>query len=126
MISQSCFKLIVSVLQFEISSSKWVTFGDGFKIKFSPLIHCARVPTDSKTTIHILRLPQEARQEGVCLRFHQDLAMDAQSYQGCWALDNILVGNAAYRPATLEENFDPVNPGNWLFFPNGAIKVLQP
>ena len=82
-----------------------------------------RVPTDGHTTIHIMHLPFEARQPGVCLRLHQDLAMDVHSFYGCWALDNVLITSSANTPRFLQEDFDPIRMDNWLFFPGGNIKV---
>ena len=82
-----------------------------------------RPPSDGSTSIHIVHLPLVARTEAVSLRFHQDLAMDAHSFSGCWALDNVIVTNMAHRPTSLQETFDPIDPTSWLFFPNGAIRV---
>ncbi|XP_071961497.1 reelin-like [Antedon mediterranea] len=85
----------------------------------------SRIPVPINTSeaiMHIIHLPKEARQDDICLRFNQDLAMDAVTYEGCWALDNVLVINAANPPRHLEANFDPVNPDDWLFLPNGVIK----
>lgn len=75
------------------------------------------------TIVHTLHLPEEAKQEGVSFRFHQDLAADAHSYEGCWALDNIIIPNMAHMPQHLEDDFELFQPGNWLFFPNGDITV---
>ncbi|XP_033646479.1 reelin-like isoform X1 [Asterias rubens] len=86
------------------------------------LIEKIRVPTDGHTTIHIMHLPFEARQSGVCLRLHQDLAMDVHSFYGCWALDNVLITSSANTPRFLQEDFDPIRMDNWLFFPGGNIK----
>ncbi|KAK3103287.1 hypothetical protein FSP39_018199 [Pinctada imbricata] len=44
------------------------------------------------------------------------------AFDGCWAIDNVLVANMAHPPTVLEENFDPVDPGKWLFFPGANIR----
>lgn len=44
-------------------------------------------------------------------------------YEACWALDNILIINAAHRQIVLEDDLDPVDTGNWLFFPGATVKV---
>ncbi|XP_071817155.1 reelin-like isoform X2 [Apostichopus japonicus] len=85
------------------------------------LIDKIRVPLSHDTTVHTLHLPDEAKTEGVSFRFHQDLAADAHSFEGCWALDNIIIPNMAHSPKQLEDNFDLFDPSHWLFFPNGDI-----
>lgn len=44
-------------------------------------------------------------------------------YGSCWAMDNVLVINTAHAPTRLVDNFDPVDPSNWLFFPGANIQV---
>ncbi|XP_038061332.1 reelin-like [Patiria miniata] len=120
-----------SVLQFALSSgvckpgvgdySLSVSYAVNDRVDWHQ-IEKIRVPTDGHTTIHIIHLPTEARQPGVCLRLHQDLAMDVHSFYGCWALDNVLITSMAHRPTALEEEFDPIAMDNWLFFPGGHIR----
>ncbi|XP_071486224.1 reelin-like [Diadema antillarum] len=120
-----------SALQFAISSGQCRAGTNDYSITVSYAINTkidwhvidrVRAPSDGSTSIHIIHLPLAARTEDISIRFHQDLAMDAHHYQGCWALDNILITNMAHRPTSLEEDFDPVDPTKWLFFPNGAIR----
>ncbi|XP_022095907.1 reelin-like [Acanthaster planci] len=120
-----------SVLQFALSSgvctpgigdySLSVSYAVNDRVDWH-LIEKIRVPTDGHTTIHIIHLPAAARQPDVCLRLHQDLAMDVHSFFGCWALDNVLITSTAHRPTVLEEDFDPIAMDNWLFFPSGNIR----
>lgn len=44
-------------------------------------------------------------------------------FGSCWAMDNVLIVNSADAPQSLYEDFDPVDPGNWLFFPGANIRV---
>lgn len=44
-------------------------------------------------------------------------------YNGCWAIDNIVIVNTADNPQKLVDNFDPVDPGNWIFFPGAQVEV---
>jgi hypothetical protein len=44
-------------------------------------------------------------------------------FDGCWAMDNVLVTNMADPPNMLQENFDPILTDNWLFFPGASVKV---
>ncbi|XP_050414411.2 reelin isoform X2 [Patella vulgata] len=44
------------------------------------------------------------------------------SYKSCWAIDNILIVNIAEPPKLLIDDFDPVDPSNWLFFPGANIQ----
>lgn len=44
-------------------------------------------------------------------------------FKGCWALDNVMVVNLANPPSHMQDNFDPIDPSNWVFFPGANIKV---
>lgn len=58
------------------------------------------------------------------LWFRWDIADEGQpDFNSCWGIDNVLVVNTAERPTRLVENFDPIDPSNWLFFPGGNIRV---
>lgn len=45
-------------------------------------------------------------------------------YLGCWGMDNVLIVNMAKLPSQLEEQFNPVDPSQWLFFPGAQIEVI--
>ena len=45
------------------------------------------------------------------------------NYQGCWALDHVIIVNTAHLPGKLQDKFDPVDPGDWLMFPGAHFKV---
>ncbi|XP_076339324.1 reelin-like [Tachypleus tridentatus] len=75
-----------------------------------------------KTTVNIICLPSEARTNDVCFRWQQLSALPGSNVQGCWAVDNLVISNAADRPKYLEEDFDPIDPGHWLFFPGGHVQ----
>ena len=45
------------------------------------------------------------------------------TYQGCWALDHVIVVNTAHLPLKLQDKFDPVDPSDWLMFPGAHFKV---
>lgn len=56
--------------------------------------------------------------------FRWDISDEGQpDFSSCWGIDNVLVVNTAERPTRLVENFDPIDPSNWLFFPGGNIRV---
>lgn len=82
-----------------------------------------RAPSNVSTIIHILYLPEEAKGENVQFQWKQESLRVDEVYEACWALDNILVINAAHRQVILEDNLDPVDTGNWLFFPGATVKV---
>ncbi|XP_052779173.1 reelin-like isoform X2 [Mya arenaria] len=44
------------------------------------------------------------------------------SYQGCWAIDHVLIVNMAHVPSTLQDAFNPVNPSDWLSLPGAYFK----
>lgn len=92
-----------------------------------------RSPTKPGTVVHLVYIPPAARQEMTCFRWQQANTPGLFSktkkggssgvFNGCWALDNVLIVNTAHTPLYLEEQFDPVDPSNWLFFPGASIKV---
>lgn len=83
----------------------------------------SRAPSNISTIIHILYLPEDSKGENVQFRWKQENLHVGEVYEACWALDNILVINSAHRQVILEDNLDPVDTGNWLFFPGATIKV---
>ncbi|PKU41760.1 reelihypothetical protein [Limosa lapponica baueri] len=79
-------------------------------------------PSNVSTIIHILYLPEDAKGENIHFQWKQDYVLAGDVYEACWALDNILIINAAHRKVVLEDNLDPVDTGNWLFFPGATVK----
>lgn len=79
-------------------------------------------PSNVSTIIHIIYLPNEAKGENVRFRWTQESTQAGDVYEACWALDNILIINAAYKQVVLEDNLDPMDTGNWLFFPGATVK----
>ena len=80
-------------------------------------------PSNVSTIIHILYLPEDAKGENIHFQWKQDYVHAGDVYEACWALDNVLIINAAHRKVVLEDNLDPVDTGNWLFFPGATVKV---
>lgn len=85
--------------------------------------HLSRAPSNVSTIIHILYLPEDAKGENVQFQWKQENLQVGEVYEACWALDNILIINSAHRQVVLEDNLDPVDTGNWLFFPGATVKV---
>ncbi|KAI4895212.1 hypothetical protein NFI96_018500 [Prochilodus magdalenae] len=81
-----------------------------------------RAPTNSNTVVHLLPMPPGSRGEAVRLRWSQQAAMGPDGYESCWGLDNILLVNMAHKPTLLEDNLDPPDTANWLFFPGATVK----
>ncbi|ELW72090.1 Reelin [Tupaia chinensis] len=81
-----------------------------------------RAPSNVSTIIHILYLPEDAKGENVQFQWKQENLRVGEVYEACWALDNILVINSAHRQVILEDSLDPVDTGNWLFFPGATVK----
>ncbi len=82
-----------------------------------------RAPTNSSTVVHLLPLPPGCKGEAIHLRWSQEPPVGPDGYESCWGLDNILVLNTANRPPLLEDNLDPLDTANWLFFPGATVKV---
>lgn len=82
-----------------------------------------RAPSNISTIIHILYLPEEAKGENIQFQWKQEYVPAGDVYEACWALDNILIINSAHKQIVLEDNLDPVDTGNWLFFPGATVKV---
>ncbi|KAG8439950.1 hypothetical protein GDO86_005931 [Hymenochirus boettgeri] len=79
-------------------------------------------PSNVSTIIHIIYLPSEAKGENVRFRWRQENVQAGDVYEACWALDNILIINSAHKDVLLEDNLDPIDTGNWLFFPGATVK----
>lgn len=82
-----------------------------------------RAPTNSSTVIHLLPLPHQSKADGVRIRWSQEAPQGPEGYESCWGLDNVLLVNAAHRAPLMEDNLDPPETANWLFFPGATIKV---
>ena len=86
------------------------------------LVGYFRVPiTEHEVSIHLVHVPPSARHDGVCLRWHS--VPVSSSFAGCWALDNVLISSIVGLPRQLQDDFDPVDISNWLFYPGGRIEV---
>uniref|UniRef100_A0A3B3X817 Reelin n=1 Tax=Poecilia mexicana TaxID=48701 RepID=A0A3B3X817_9TELE len=81
-----------------------------------------RAPTNSSTVVHLLPLPHSSRGEAVRLRWSQETPHGPEGYESCWGLDNVLLMNSAHRVPLIEDNLDPLDTSNWLFFPGATIK----
>ena len=75
--------------------------------------------------VHLVQLPKSARQDNICLRWQSIPAVSTgnSSFTGCWALDNVLISNTVGLPSWLQDDFDPLDISNWLFYPGGRIEV---
>ncbi|XP_078679043.1 reelin-like [Branchiostoma floridae x Branchiostoma belcheri] len=133
LISKALNLTTASVLQFSISAGtctsesrdpsiviSYATFNE-VDLDWHKIISM-RAPTNGSTVTHVVHLPAEVRQDGICLRFLQETPHLRSEFKGCWAMDNVAIINAAARPTHLEDSFDPIDPGNWLFLPGGGIK----
>ncbi|XP_068578627.1 reelin-like isoform X1 [Cebidichthys violaceus] len=81
-----------------------------------------RAPTNSSTVIHLLPLPHQSKADGVRLRWSQEVPHGPEGYESCWGLDNVLLVNVAHRAPLMEDNLDPPDTANWLFFPGATVK----
>ncbi|XP_058243950.1 reelin isoform X2 [Hemibagrus wyckioides] len=81
-----------------------------------------RAPTNSSTVVHLLTVPPSCKEEAVHLKWSQEAALGPNGYESCWGLDNILLVNMDHRPTLLEDNLDPPDTANWIFFPGATIK----
>ncbi|XP_023933533.1 reelin-like [Lingula anatina] len=82
-----------------------------------------RAPDLPYTVTHIIHLPTNAQKHGVCFKWQQARSEFTDSFGGCWAMDNVLISNTALTPTLLQEDFDPIDPSLWLFFPGSMIKM---
>ncbi|KAK8377791.1 hypothetical protein O3P69_014024 [Scylla paramamosain] len=81
------------------------------------VVHTYRAAANSE--VHILPVPQRYRQHGVCVGWRPTVNPN-NSY--CWALDDValVTDHASHQP--LQDDFDPVDPANWMFFPGARVK----
>ncbi|XP_077424138.1 reelin isoform X2 [Vanacampus margaritifer] len=81
-----------------------------------------RAPTNSSTFVHLLPMPLRSRAENVHLRWSQEAPQGPEGYESCWGVDNVLLLNAAHKAPLMEDNLDPLDTANWLFFPGATVK----
>uniref|UniRef100_A0A3B3HK60 Reelin n=1 Tax=Oryzias latipes TaxID=8090 RepID=A0A3B3HK60_ORYLA len=123
-----------SVLQFALSGSCRFSYSDpSITVSYSLIsttntsddwITLGQIaPTNSSTVVHLLALPESSKADAVRLRWSQEAPHGPEGYESCWGLDNVLLVNAAHRVPLLEDNLDPLDTGNWLFFPGATVKV---
>uniref|UniRef100_A0A3B5MEA1 Reelin n=1 Tax=Xiphophorus couchianus TaxID=32473 RepID=A0A3B5MEA1_9TELE len=123
-----------SVLQFALSGSCRFSYSDpSITVSYSlsgntntsdDWITLEKIaPTNSSTVVHLVPLPHSSRGEAVRLRWSQEMPYGPEGYESCWGLDNVLLVNSAHRVPLIEDNLDPLDTSNWLFFPGATIKV---
>ncbi|KAM4036706.1 reelin isoform 2-T2 [Anomaloglossus baeobatrachus] len=120
-----------SVLQFSIGSGICrfsysdpgiiVSYAKNNATNWMPLEKIS-APSNVSAIIHIIYLPYEAKGDNVWFRWAQEPTQAGDVYEACWALDNILIINSAHKQVILEDNLDPMDTGNWLFFPGATVK----
>ncbi|GFS69486.1 reelin [Nephila pilipes] len=98
-----------------------VYYGTGKCTKWHELEQIRLQPA-VETTVHILCLPPSAKATDVCFQWHQESSSSSGKFKGCWAIDNIIISSVSDRPKFVEDNFDPIDPGNFLFFPGGTVQ----
>ncbi|KAG0709950.1 Reelin [Chionoecetes opilio] len=81
------------------------------------VVHTYRVAVASE--VHVLAVPRRYRRRGVCVGWRPTVDSD-NSY--CWALDNVALVTDHTSHQSLNDDFDPVDPANWMFFPGAKVK----
>ncbi|XP_045618804.2 reelin [Procambarus clarkii] len=80
-------------------------------------VHTFRAGPSSE--VHIQRVPARFRTPGVCVGWRALPNLDNHT---CWGLDDVaLTTNHASQHPVLDD-FDPVDPTNWMFFPGAKVK----
>ena len=67
-----------------------------------------------------IELPTGARSPSIRFRWWQPHNQGVNRDE--WVLGDIFIGGTATNKVILEERFDPIDGGNWLFYPNGQIQ----
>ena len=111
------------MLIWPINDSVYIECSDYPHIHWDPPFLSPRAPSNSSTVIHLLPMPHHSRAEGVRLRWSQEAPQGPEGYESCWGMDNVLLVNAAHKAPLMEDNLDPPDTANWLFFPGATIKV---
>ena len=65
-------------------------------------------------------LPTGARRSSTRFRWWQPHNEGVNTDE--WVLGDVFIGGTTANPVTLEEQFDPIDGGNWLFYPNGQVQ----
>lgn len=67
-----------------------------------------------------IELPTGAKSPSTRFRWWQPHNQGANKDE--WVLGDIFIGGTATNKVILEERFDPLDGGNWLFYPNGQVQ----
>nr|XP_053635022.1 reelin-like [Cherax quadricarinatus] len=80
----------------------------------------ARDQAGASSEVHIQRVPSRFRVPGVCVGWRA-LPQDDHN-DTCWGLDDVALttSDASHHPVV--DDFDPVDPTNWMFFPGAKVK----
>ncbi|XP_076045051.1 reelin-like isoform X2 [Oratosquilla oratoria] len=99
-----------------------------------------------ESEVHLQPVPPEYRKDGVCIRWSSvdgprddtedtefllsdpnvtTSAVDpggAASSESCWGLDDVAVLAGLTSSDSIAQDFDPIDPSEWLFFPGAQVK----
>lgn len=91
-------------------------------IEDDPLLSAEFGHKKTKTGTKRNRIQYKVGNKVIGARYQREEAVEA--YQGCWAIDQVIIVNTANVPSVLQDSFDPVNPSDWLSFPGAYFKVI--
>nr|XP_027207228.1 reelin-like [Penaeus vannamei] len=70
--------------------------------------------------VHLQVIPLRFRRPGVCVGWRS--APIGGNTSVCWSLDDVALANHESSSEPISDDFDPVDPSNWFFFPGASVK----
>ncbi|RXG53891.1 Reelin [Armadillidium vulgare] len=73
--------------------------------------------------VHTKSIPRQYQRDGVCIKWEVEETKPKEGKgETCWSIDNVAVTTSESKTGPVVDDFDPVDPTNWLFFPGGQIQ----
>ncbi|ROT82564.1 reelin-like [Penaeus vannamei] len=73
--------------------------------------------------VHLQVIPLRFRRPGVCVGWRS--APIGGNTSVCWSLDDVALANHESSSEPISDDFDPVDPSNWFFFPGASVKQIS-
>ncbi|XP_037778119.1 reelin-like [Penaeus monodon] len=71
--------------------------------------------------VHLQVIPLRFRRRGVCVAWRS--APIGGNASVCWSLDDVALATHESSSEPISDDFDPVDPSHWFFFPGASVKI---
>ncbi|XP_047492502.1 reelin-like [Penaeus chinensis] len=77
-------------------------------------------PPSGSGEVHLQVIPLRFRRRGVCVGWRS--APIGGNASACWSLDDVALATHESSSEPIIDDFDPVDPSHWFFFPGASVK----